>query len=658
MDTNSMVSIVLPIYNQEKYLDISVPAVMRQEYQNIEIILVNDGSTDRSIDIINKYQDLDKRIVVVDKENGGLVDATVVGVRSAHGNYICFLDPDDTIGEDYIGNFVSRIEDCDAIASGFYRNNNGKIMPFFLEEDYVYEGTDLELCRKELLIKKNGRRSQNPLYISRWNKMYRLDIVKQFIDIFADCKQVSLGEDSIFTYLLLAHCKKIRTVQAANSYYYNVGNQSSMMKSSAISMHVEKAHVAFDKMKMLAEQYGTDERQAYALFYFLIETLFQRVISDEKQFQELYTILQNDTIYKRALAVCRKINGKIGEYDILLREKGLPPKLYRGLLIFSKTLKKSLRSLKWEVKGVPLFLDNLKRKGFDQAIYLRRFRKDRFNAFKDLQLQIPVLEERITPILSEYKEMQTDFSLCPVERNVFVFWWDGFEKAPLLVRRCLKSVRSAHKDCTVIPISKNNYQEYTDIHPIILRDYNAGKISVQTFSDILRFNLLKNNGGVWIDATIYFEREYNLIDRLKDKAIESVCFSTSAEFLKYNDEVCSWSGYFFASRKNSVFTQCMDTIFREYYLKYHTYSIYFFIDAALMICKLNGIDNAALSKIHTNDADMTLLSKLLNHPYDPMYRKHIARIPQKLAWNCKSNGQTDSVYAVIIENGDSRCLEE
>ena len=658
MNNNGLVSIILPIYNQEKYLDISIPAVMRQQYHNIEIILVNDGSIDNSKKIIEKYKKQDNRIVVIEKENGGLVDATIAGVQVAKGEFICFLDPDDTIGEDFIQNFIDRIENCDAIAFGFYKNNCGKIDPVVLQSNCIYEGEELVQCRRELFIKENGYRSENKVYISRWNKMYRTRIIAKFIDRFAEYKDVSLGEDSIFTYLLISNCNKIRAISAANSYYYNIGNQSSMMKSGAIDAHIRKAHTAFDTISKIADELKDDDRQAYALFYFLVETLFQRVISDGKQFQELYTSLQNDTIYKGALAVCRKINGKIGEYDILLREMGLPPKLYRRLFVFSKALKKSLRSLKWEAKGILLFFDDLKKRGFHKAIYLSRFRKDRFNAFKDLQLQLPVLEERITPILSECKEMQTDFSLCPIERNVFVFWWDGFEKAPLLVQRCLESVRSAHKDCTVIPISKDNYQEYTDIHPIILRDYNAGKISVQTFSDILRFNLLKNNGGVWIDATIYFEREYNLIDKLKDKAIESVCFSTSTEFLKYKNEVCSWSGYFFASRKNSVFTQAMDTIFREYYLKYHTYSIYFFIDAALMICKLNGIDNAALSKIHTNDADMTLLSKLLNQHYDPMYRKNIARIPQKLAWNYKSNGQADSVYAVIIENGDSRCLEK
>lgn len=659
MDTNSMVSIVLPIYNQEKYLDISVPAVMRQEYQNIEIILVNDGSTDSSKQIIDKYRDIDHRIVVIDKENGGLVDATVTGVRAAHGKYLCFLDPDDTIGEDYIENFIRKIGDCDAVASGFYRNNCGKIMPLFLEKDHVYEGADLDLCRKELLIKRNGRRSQNPLYISRWNKMYRMEVVKQFIDIFAGCKQVSLGEDSIFTYLLLLNCKKIRATRAANSYYYNIGNQSSMMKTGAINVYLDKTHRAFDTLMNLEKRYGDEDTQAYALFYFLTESIFYRARNNRDDFHRLYQKLKKDSVYQTALRKCKHINGKLGEIDISLRQSFLSPATYQWTLSEFDTLKNAARGLKWYVQGAPVFLRNIRTKGLERALYLNRFRKDRHRAFWDLNHMLPELEKRITPILASFVGAQTDLSSCPLERNVFVFWWDDFDQAPVLVKRCLESVRSAHPDCRVIPISKKNYLEYTDIHPRILKDYNEGKISVQTFSDILRFNLLKKNGGVWIDATIYFEKEYNLLNRLETKPIESVAFSTSADFLQYKGEVCSWSGYFFASRKNSVFTQAMDTVFREYYLKYHTYSLYFFIDAALMICKVNHIDNDALRNIHHNDADMTLLAKLLNEPYDPVYRKHISKIPQKLAWSYKDDGSEDSVYAVIVNKQEENvCLQK
>lgn len=648
MLVNNMVSIILPIYNQEKYLDISIPAAINQEYRNIEIILVNDGSTDGSKQIIEKYKKKDNRIVVVEKVNGGLVDATLAGIKVARGEFICFLDPDDTIGEDFIANFIDKIGDCDVIACGFYRNNSGKIQPFFLETDCLLEGAKLDQCRRDLLIKDGGRRNNHLIYISRWNKMYRTEIVMKVLEPFSKCKDVSLGEDSIFTYLILANCRKIRTSQAINSYYYNVGNQSSMMKSGAITAHVYKSHVAFAKMKELLEQYGDNDLQAYALLYFLIESLFRRVISEQDKFEELIQLLKRDDLYRKSLNVCKKINGSFGEVDFFLRNADLSPVLYRRILqTYSKT-KQVARYIKWYMKEISVIYKNVKNKGIILALRMERFRRDRLYAFHDLKQYLPMLESRITPLIREYIEKKTDFSESPIENNVFVFWWDGFDAAPDIVQHCFASVSNSFQGCNIIKISKHNYLKYTDIHPTILKDYNAGKISVQTFSDILRFNLLKNNGGLWIDATIYFEKPYNLLDGLVNKSVESVSFSTSANFIQYKGEKCSWSGYFFASRKNSVLVQAMDKIFREYYLIYHTYSIYFFIDAALMICKINRVDSDALSFIHKNDADMTLLAKLLDHTYDPAYRKHIARIPQKLSWNYKDNGRKDSVYSVIL----------
>lgn len=653
MVKENVVSIILPIYNQEKYLDISIPAVMRQEYKNIEIILVNDGSTDSSKHIIEKYQKLDNRIVVINKPNGGLVDATVAGVKASHGEFICFLDPDDTIGEDFIANFINKIDDCDAIACGFYKNNSGKFNPVFLEGDSILEEDKLKKCRKELLITEKGYRNNHQVYIARWNKMYRTETVLKFIDVFSRCADVSLGEDSIFTFLLLTNCKKIRTTRAINSYYYNISNQSSMMKNGAIYSHYIKSNVAFEKLRELSSQYGDNDRQAYALFFYLIESLFQRLIDDIDQFGRLWNILKDDATYQKALEICHRINGWHSKFDFSLRTLGISPSIYLFLTRNFKRCRLIGKYLKWHIKGIPLLGKNIRDKGIIKAIYYERFRENRYNAFKDLKKYLPKLESRIAPMLTEFTGLKTDVTISPIENNVFVFWWDGFDKAPALVQQCFKSISEAYKGCRIIKISRENYSDYTDIHPAIVKGYLSGKISVQTFSDILRFNLLKNNGGVWIDATIYFEKPYNLLDGLKNKPIESVSFSTTADFLKYKNEVCSWSGYFFASRKNSVFVQAMDKIFRDYYLKYHTYSIYFFIDATLMICKINHIDNDALRYIQKSNYDMMLLAKLLNHTYDPAYRKHIAMIPQKLAWNYKDNGQKDNVYSVILnKHGD------
>ena len=95
-----IVSILIPVYNVENYLDKCLDSVISQTMNNIEIICVNDGSTDHSGEILEKYQKKDKRIIVVNKENGGLPSARNAGLEIARGKYIGFVDADDYINSD------------------------------------------------------------------------------------------------------------------------------------------------------------------------------------------------------------------------------------------------------------------------------------------------------------------------------------------------------------------------------------------------------------------------------------------------------------------------------------------------------------------------------------------------------------------------------
>lgn len=89
------ITVIVPIYNQEKYLDECIGSIINQTYKNLEIILVNDGSTDGSLEICKKYKKIDKRIKIISKENGGLSSARNAGLDAAHGKYIMFCDSDD-----------------------------------------------------------------------------------------------------------------------------------------------------------------------------------------------------------------------------------------------------------------------------------------------------------------------------------------------------------------------------------------------------------------------------------------------------------------------------------------------------------------------------------------------------------------------------------
>ena len=117
-----LVSIIVPIYNAEKYIFGLIENLMNQTYKNIEIILVNDGSTDNSLNICNELQSKDNRIKVIDKKNGGVSSARNKGIKESKGEYITFIDSDDNIGEDYVRKMVENVEDTYCLIKCNYGN--------------------------------------------------------------------------------------------------------------------------------------------------------------------------------------------------------------------------------------------------------------------------------------------------------------------------------------------------------------------------------------------------------------------------------------------------------------------------------------------------------------------------------------------------------
>ncbi|MEG2898607.1 MAG: glycosyltransferase, partial [Eubacterium sp.] len=95
-----LISLIIPIYNSEKFLDRCIQSIINQTYKNIEIILVNDGSIDQSLEICQLYKKRDNRIVIINKKNGGVGSARNIGLQKAKGDYIGFIDSDDYIDKE------------------------------------------------------------------------------------------------------------------------------------------------------------------------------------------------------------------------------------------------------------------------------------------------------------------------------------------------------------------------------------------------------------------------------------------------------------------------------------------------------------------------------------------------------------------------------
>lgn len=125
METKPNVSVIVPVYNSSKYLRESLSSLMQQTYQNFEVLLVNDGSTDDSLSICEEFASNDSRFKVFSKSNGGVSSARNYGLDKAVGRYVTFMDNDDYVYPDWLEYMVSEIDDCDLLICNFTQCNRG-----------------------------------------------------------------------------------------------------------------------------------------------------------------------------------------------------------------------------------------------------------------------------------------------------------------------------------------------------------------------------------------------------------------------------------------------------------------------------------------------------------------------------------------------------
>ena len=118
-------TVIVPVYNSSKYLKKCIESILEQTYVNTEIILVNDGSTDNSIDICKEFKQIDNRIIVIDKENGGVASARNAGLEVATGSYVAFVDSDDYVEKDMYETMIEALNNnnADIVECGFNQIN-------------------------------------------------------------------------------------------------------------------------------------------------------------------------------------------------------------------------------------------------------------------------------------------------------------------------------------------------------------------------------------------------------------------------------------------------------------------------------------------------------------------------------------------------------
>lgn len=220
-------SIIVPVYNVEKYLSFCMESLINQTLRDIEIICVNDGSADASLLILEEYRKLDDRIIIVDKKNGGLSSARNAGLDLAEGEFILFVDSDDYLEENTCDRLYVEMlqEDADIVVFGtnlfpwYVKNNHIAWLWSNLEvETKKYEGNTIHALFWE--------RSSKPFV---WNECYKRSVIEEHHLRFDE--DLLYGEDMLFLFTIFPRVKKVVYIQD-KLYNYRCDREGSLMSKA------------------------------------------------------------------------------------------------------------------------------------------------------------------------------------------------------------------------------------------------------------------------------------------------------------------------------------------------------------------------------------------------------------------------------------------
>ena len=258
------ISVIVPIYNVEKYLRQCVDSILRQSYRNFELILVDDGSSDSCPLICDEYALADTRVKVIHKENGGASSARRLGMEKAIGDYVLFVDSDDWLSPEALQSSMERIEDADCLIFSYVREYpDSSLSAHVLDASCVMEGAEAENRVYRRLFGLVGNELRHPERLENMGsccmKLYRWEMAKQ--GRFFDTSEVGSSEDTLFNMYALHGCRKVVYLDEPLYHYRKAG---SSITSSYRPKLIEQWGHLFDLMEavIMEKQLGSAYRQA------------------------------------------------------------------------------------------------------------------------------------------------------------------------------------------------------------------------------------------------------------------------------------------------------------------------------------------------------------------------------------------------------------
>lgn len=296
-----LISVIVPIYNVEKYLKRCVDSILSQTYKNLEILLIDDGSPDACGMICDQYAKKDFRIKVIHKKNGGLSDARNAGLEMASGDYITCIDSDDWISNYYVSNLYKAIvkDDADVSISGFvcaYEDKMEQLNKVLTVDTLeTYKCLSSHDCIERMLY-------QNEVEVSAWGKLYKKHIIQDLRYPVG-----KLYEDIPVTYECMKQSKKVAVVNNIDYFYFQRKNSIQNEKFSLRKLDgIKHCREMMENVKQDYPDLGVAAESRY--FSTVCNILFQ---IKEHEFTKERDLLWNEILkYRKHVLIDKKARKK------------------------------------------------------------------------------------------------------------------------------------------------------------------------------------------------------------------------------------------------------------------------------------------------------------------------------------------------------------
>ena len=280
---NYKISVIVPVYGIEELLPRCVDSLLAQTYTNFELLLIDDGSKDKCPQICDEYAKKNERVKVFHKENGGLVDAWVFGVKKSTGDLIAFIDGDDWCEVEYLNKLVQPFYEhgVDISICGYYISNDS-----YRERGSEIHGKYEGLIEGEKLAEiktKTIKKPNNFIPLYRWNKLYKRELIVNNLK-YADTR-MTISEDSTIVQATILDAKKIYiTHESLHNYYYRA---TSIINTYKANWH-EKALIYFSYFKQLYKDKGLENSpglnfERIRIAHLLLKNILKSKGKDKKQ---------------------------------------------------------------------------------------------------------------------------------------------------------------------------------------------------------------------------------------------------------------------------------------------------------------------------------------------------------------------------------------